>query len=83
MLMRVTDVNFDPSRGIQDVCVDHALGIEFWYADCKGWISLNRSGNLAPADGQFFPCYQVKYTILKVERLEDRIAKARLRANKI
>jgi len=82
MLMRVTDVSLDSTRGIQTVCVEEALGIESWYADCKGWLSLNLSGNLEPADGQFFPCYQVKYTILKVERLEDRIAKARLRANK-
>ena len=37
---------------------------------------MNRSGNLAPADGQFFPCYQVKYTILKVEHMDDTIAKA-------
>jgi hypothetical protein len=77
MLMRVTEVNFDPSRGIQDVWVEDALGIENWYADCKGWISLNRSGNLAPADGQFFPCDKVKYTILKVELMDDTIAKAR------
>ena len=77
MLMRVTDVRFDPSCGIQDVCVGNALGIENRYSDCQGWISLNRSGNLAPADGQFFPCYKVKYTILKVELMDDTIAKAR------
>jgi hypothetical protein len=76
MLMRVTDVNLDSTRGIQTLCLEEALGIENWYADCKGLISLNRSGNLAPADGQFFPCYQVKYTILKVEHMDDTIAKA-------
>ena len=38
---------------------------------------MNRSGNLASADGQFFPCYKVKYTILKVELMDDTIAKAR------
>ena len=77
MLMRVNEVNFDPSYGIQDVCVETALGIENLYSDGKGWMSLNRSGNLAPADGQFFPCDKVKYTILKVELMDDTIAKAR------